>query len=49
LRAYVSLVGPARLQLALLDPQRARELGVVAAYFLDEAHGVLRRMNTSSE
>src|SRR4249919_2176860 len=35
------LVQPARLQLALLDPQVACELGIVAAHLLDEAFGVL--------
>ena len=32
---------PARLQLPLLDPQVARELGIVAADLPDEALGVL--------
>jgi hypothetical protein len=32
---------PARLELALLDPQVARDLGIVAANLLDEALGVL--------
>ena len=35
------LVQPARLELSLLDPQLRRELGIVAAYLLDEALGVL--------
>jgi hypothetical protein len=35
------LVPPARLKLALLDPQRVRELGIVASDLLDEALGVL--------
>ena len=37
----IGLVPPASLKLALLDPQVARELGVVAADLLDEALGVL--------
>ncbi len=36
-----SLVPPARLELALLDPQVARELGIVDPNLLDEALGVL--------
>ena len=38
----------ARLELALLDPQVARELGIVAAHLLDERSASSRRMNTSS-
>jgi hypothetical protein len=34
-------VQPARLQLPLLDPQVARELGIISAYLLDEALGIL--------
>ena len=37
----LGLVQPARLELALLDPQVARELGIVAANLLDEALCVL--------
>ena len=37
----------ARLELALLDPELRRDLGLVAANFLDEALGVSRRMNVS--
>jgi len=33
-------VQPARLELALPDPQVARELGIVAAHFLDESLSV---------
>jgi hypothetical protein len=32
---------PARLKLPLLDPQLRRELGIVAAYLLDDALGLL--------
>lgn len=35
------LVQPARLHLPLLDPQIRRHLGLVAAYFVDEALGIL--------
>jgi len=41
-------VQPVRLQFALLDPQVARELGIVAANLLDEALGVPQRMNVST-
>jgi hypothetical protein len=37
------LVPPARLELPLLDPRCARDLGAVAANLLDEALGVPRR------
>ena len=37
-----SLVQPARLELALLDPQIGRKLGIVAANVLDEPLRVLR-------
>jgi hypothetical protein len=33
----VELVQPARLKLALLDPQVSRKVGIVAAHLLDEA------------
>ena len=35
------LVQPARLELALLDPQLSRHVGIVAAHLLDEPLGVL--------
>ena len=35
------LVQPARLELALLDPELRRDLRIVAAHLLDEALGVL--------
>ena len=40
-------VRPARIKLALLDPQMTRELGIVAAHLFDEPLGVLRRTNVS--
>ena len=36
----LALVQPATLQLALLDPQVAREVAIAAAYLLDEALGI---------
>ena len=40
-RGHVRLVQPARLELALLDPQLRRHLVIVAAHLLDEPLGVL--------
>jgi len=34
-------VQPARIQLALLDPELRRDLGIVTAHLLDEPLGVL--------
>ena len=42
------LAPPARLKLSLLDPQVAREVGIVAAHLLDEALGVLAADNVST-
>ena len=40
-RAATQSVQPARLELPLLDPKGTRELGLVAAYLLEEALCVL--------
>jgi hypothetical protein len=45
-RCIVILVPPARLELALLDPQVACKLWIIAANVLDEALGVLQISNS---
>jgi hypothetical protein len=41
LSSFLDLVQPARLELALVDPQVRRELGIVATHLIDETLGVL--------
>jgi hypothetical protein len=47
MRGGTRLVQPARLHLRLLDPQVAREFGIVAAYLLDEALSLLASRRTT--
>jgi hypothetical protein len=47
--SFGALAQPARLEFALLDPQRLRQHGIVASYVLDEPLRILAADETSSE